>query len=310
MALSRPHDGRFVDVNEAFLKMTGYHRGEVIGQTPPVWRHAEDRHRVVHSLLTHGSLQTGEYEFVRKAGTPFQALAAAELVKVGGEHLVLSLALDISERKQAEDQLRRALADKETLMREVHHRVKNNLQMLCDMLFLQAEVEKPEGRAAVRDAYSRVFAIARLHEQLYQSLDAGGVHLGEYLGRLARGFNSFSPAIPVVLETGREAIVLQVDRAIHAGLIVNELVTNALKHAFPPGTTGEVGIRVRKLNGDVELEVRDTGKGLPGGVEIGHTQSLGLRIVEILSTRLGATVRVDTAHGTRFTLRFSIAPPA
>jgi two-component sensor histidine kinase len=199
-----------------------------------------------------------------------------------------------------------ALADNMTLLREVHHRVKNNLQMLCDLLYLQAEaLPSPDAKDALCDAYGRVFAIARLHEQLYRSMTRGEVHLPEYLGRLVIGIHDVWAEVPITLDAP-EAVTLDVDRAIHAGLIVNELVTNAAKHAFPAGRPGAVTVRVRAVGAQLELHVADDGKGLPADLDLERAKSLGLRIVHILARRLHATITVQNHMGTTFVIRFPL----
>jgi PAS domain S-box-containing protein len=221
---------------------------------------------------------------------------------------------DITERQRGEEKLRAALAEKEaalatnqTLLREVHHRVKNNLQMLCDMLYLQMEgMADAEKAAVLRDTYSRIYAIARLHEQLYHAMKSGEVQLADYVQRLLTGFASVYRAIPVQLEVGDDRVALDLDRAIHTGLIINELVTNALKHAFPPGQSGKVAVRVHRVDDTVELQVRDTGKGLPADLDLSSTKTLGLRIVRILAQRLGATVSMESHRGTVFTIGFPL----
>jgi two-component sensor histidine kinase len=198
-----------------------------------------------------------------------------------------------------------ALATNEALLREVHHRVKNNLQMLCDLLYLQMQGLPDAGKAEVlRDAYSRLYAIARLHEHLYQSMHAGVVELAPYLDKVLEGFRSVYPADYALV--GPPDLVLDVDRAVHVGLIVNELVTNAVKHAFPTGTTGKVILSLRATADQVEIAVRDTGPGLPPGFALEQAKSLGLRIVHILTCRLNATVKVENHGGAAFTLTFPL----
>jgi two-component sensor histidine kinase len=200
-----------------------------------------------------------------------------------------------------------ALANNVTLLREVHHRVKNNLQMLCDMLYLQMEaLGGTEQTRALSDSYTRIYAIARLHEQLYQSLESGHVRLDEYLKKLLGGFEALYPHITPHFTATGDSIHVDVDRAIHIGLIVNELVTNAAKYAFPEGQQGEVRVRLRALGDDLELEVRDAGRGLPANLDLAQAKTLGLRIVHILATRLKATVGIENVTGAAFTIRFPI----
>jgi two-component sensor histidine kinase len=219
----------------------------------------------------------------------------------------------LAERARTEADLREALTAKDAalatnqaLLREVHHRVKNNLQMLCDLLYLQMEGLADAAKADVlRDTYSRLYAIARLHEQLYQSIHAGAIELPRYLEHLLDGFRSVYPA-DLALIAPTTGLALDLDRAVHVGLIVNELVTNALKHAFPRGARGEVVVHLRATADQIELAVRDTGVGLPPGLGLEQAKTLGLRIVHILARRLNATVRVENHGGAAFTLTFPL----
>jgi two-component sensor histidine kinase len=127
-----------------------------------------------------------------------------------------------------------------------------------------------------------------------------------YLGKLVGGFEGVYHGVPVHLEVGDDRITLDVDRAIHVGLMVNELVTNAFKHAFPPGGSGEVAVRLHRLDDTVEVQVRDTGKGLPEKLDIEHARTLGLRIVHILAQRLRASVQIENDNGATFTIRFPL----
>jgi two-component sensor histidine kinase len=180
-----------------------------------------------------------------------------------------------------------ALAMNTTLLQEVHHRVKNNLQMLCDLLYLQMERMTDAGKAEMlRDTYRRIYVIARLHEQLYHSMESGAVTLREYLEKLVSGLDTLYPTVAIRVEVPDQRLYLDVDRAIHTGLIANELVTNAAKHAFPPDTPGQVVVGLHTVDDHVELQVRDTGRGLPPGFDVAATKSLGLRIVHILAQPL------------------------
>jgi len=214
---------------------------------------------------------------------------------------------DVQRRVRAEDGLRQALGDKEALLREVHHRTKNNLQILCDLLFLQMSGMPEEGgQHVLQDIYGRIYAIARLHEQLYQSLQAGQIRLQPYLQRVMEGVQGVYQNPAVRVEAAAGDLMLDLDRAVHVGLIVNELLTNALKHAFPGGTAGQVTVGLARVGDALELVVRDSGRGLPGNFDLDQARSLGLRIVHILARRLHASVEVGQAGGTSFTLRFPV----
>lgn len=214
---------------------------------------------------------------------------------------------EIEQRERAETRLTAALADKDALLREIHHRVKNNLQVLCDLLYLQAEgTASPEAETVLRDARGRIFVMARLHEHLHQAMHGGRVALLEYLSRLAEGFKSLYPAIPVRVEANVSDITVDLDRAVHVGLIVNELVTNALKHGFPRRQGGEVVVGLHLAGEQIELQVRDNGSGLPADLDLEQGQTLGLRIVHILARRLNAAVMVESTPGTTFAITFPL----
>lgn len=217
---------------------------------------------------------------------------------------------DITTLKQAERALRQRVADKELLLREVHHRTKNNLAMLADVLFLQSEsVSGPEAKEALCEAYGRAIAMARLHDQLYQSMESGRIRLVEYLGKLMAGVEQLWPAGRFRLEAPTGEVHLDPDRAIHAGLVVNELLTNAVKHAFPDGQPGEIGVRLRALADQLELEVWDTGKGFPPDLDLEGAKTLGLRMVHILARRLEADIKIERARGTLVKLRLPLSEP-
>jgi PAS domain S-box-containing protein len=220
---------------------------------------------------------------------------------------VLSLVLNDTARIEAEGALRTALAEKDLLLREVHHRVKNNLQMLCDMIFLQLEaMPDRDQHQDLQDVYGRVYAIARLHEHLHQSMRAGYVLLCEYIGQLSGGFQGLYPKLTVRVEVPEEPLYLDMDRAIHLGLIANELLANAAKHAFPAGERGEVMVRLGAVGDETELRVSDAGRGLPANFDLGQSKTLGLRMVHLLAQRLGAKLTVENDPGASFTLRFQL----
>jgi len=224
------------------------------------------------------------------------------------------LGVEGTERALAEARLRQALAEKEialteqeTLLREVRHRLKNHLQILCDLLLLQLETPPPGGtRAALEDAYGRIVAVARLNELLYEPFPGGRVQVNEYLGGLVAALAHLGGGVTIALEAP-EPVSLGVDRALHLGLIVSELVTNALQHAFGAGCRGRVVVGVCARNGQVALQVRDNGKGLPAGFALDRGETLGLRIVALLARRLQATVQVEGRAGACFTLAFPLS---
>jgi PAS domain S-box-containing protein len=215
---------------------------------------------------------------------------------------------EISERKRAEETLRSALGEKEVLLREIHHRVKNNLQVMSSLISLQADtVQNPAVQDSFREMQARVRTMALIHEELYQAQNLSQVNFAEYIEKLASGLmESFRINPNVALRVEVEEVYLGVDTAIPCGLIVNELVTNAFKYAFPDNRTGEVIIQL-SLNGDgiYRLSVQDNGIGLPANIDFENNGTLGLQLITILSRQLRARMQVKLEGGTCIQIEFS-----
>jgi PAS domain S-box-containing protein len=218
---------------------------------------------------------------------------------------------DITSRKETEEQLRDALREKETLLKEVHHRVKNNLQVMISLLALQAaQVDDPRSAAALQDSQDRLRSMALIHEQLYQAPNLGRVDMVGYVSRLAAGIHdALSPGNDVTLDLQVCDARLAVDAAIPCGLILNELISNAMKHAFPAGRTGSilVSFQATELEGGARalcLSVSDDGIGLSASVDPSQATTLGLRLVQILTHQLNGTLSIHRGTGTRFEVTF------
>ncbi|HEY9824174.1 MAG TPA: histidine kinase dimerization/phosphoacceptor domain -containing protein [Stenomitos sp.] len=225
------------------------------------------------------------------------------------EGQIMAIVRNISDRKRAEAQIQSSLHEKEVLLKEIHHRVKNNLYVISNLLDLQSDtIEDPQLLSLFSDSQLRIQAMALIHEQLYQSDNLGKIDFADYLHRLINNlFFSFGEEVGDVhpiLDV--EPLILNIETAIPCGLIVNELVTNAFKHAFPNGRSGEVHIRLFLDSASkLHLILTDNGIGLPPNLDWENTPSLGLRLVRILSQQLRATLSVTSAPGTTLELVFS-----
>jgi PAS domain S-box-containing protein len=205
------------------------------------------------------------------------------------------------------EQLRRLLTEKETLLKELHHRVKNNLQIISSLLRMQAQkVSDAAAIAALSDTRQRVISIAMIHEQLYSNQQVNAIDFGEYarvlVNELFRCHVLEGRTISSRIEAG--SVLLQIDQAIPCGLILNELVTNALKYAYPAGAAGEVVIALAEREGMVRLSVTDQGVGLPLGWNLKKSRSLGMPIVDLLAQQLGGELTVGGPPGACFVVRF------
>jgi two-component sensor histidine kinase/ligand-binding sensor protein len=218
------------------------------------------------------------------------------------------LQVEIAERKRAEEKVRVSLAEKEVLLKEVHHRVKNNMQIISTLLDLQFEkIVDEHSLNALRESQDRIKAMALLHEKLYQSSDLASIDFAEYMEKLALFlFNSYMEnSERITLNVDVEYLQLDIDRAIPCGLIVNELVSNALKHAFPDGRQGEISVRLHcGDDGRIRLTVADNGTGLPPDLDFRDTETLGMQLVNMLTRQLAGDIELQNENGASFTISF------
>ena len=216
---------------------------------------------------------------------------------------------DVTERKRTEDQIQASLKEKEILLREVHHRVKNNLQVIYSLLRLQSKsVTDPKALELFQDSQARVKAMALLHETLYQSQDLSRIDMAGYISKLTGQLVMFYGISPnnIRLRLNIAPVSLGIDTAITCGLLINELVSNSLKYAFPNGRTGEVAVHLLPdSHGSHVLTVSDNGVGLPSTFEVAKVKSLGWQLVPMLVEQLTGTFELHRDAGTTVTLTFS-----
>ena len=225
-----------------------------------------------------------------------------------GRRTLIANARDVTERKHADDLLKSALREKEVLLREIHHRVKNNMQVITSLLNLQAsQTADPAARAMLEESRQRVRSIALIHEKLYRTASLADVDFGGYLKSVADELLRTFGRNEITCVLDLEPIRLEIGRAIPAGLIVNELLTNTLRHAFPPGTKGTARVRLRATgDGDVELAVQDDGVGFPPGKDIASATTMGLAIVRTLVEQMQGSLTLGGERGTTITIRFRL----
>ncbi|WP_243440043.1 histidine kinase dimerization/phosphoacceptor domain -containing protein [Fundidesulfovibrio soli] len=229
------------------------------------------------------------------------------------EERTLALSEEVRERRLAEEALRKSLHEKEVLLKEVHHRVKNNLQVVSSLLSLQAlRHDDPRLNECLLDSQTRVRAMALVHEKLYNSEDLSRVDLGSYLDRLTHFLlQTYShTGLTITPDIACDPVSLPVDTAIPCGLILNELISNCLKHAFSDRGEGVITLRLLREGEMINLRVDDNGKGLPQGFQLGRVDTLGLQLVYNLTQQLKASLHVAGLDpGTSFQLSFRHPEP-
>ncbi|MBP7693199.1 MAG: PAS domain-containing protein, partial [Anaerolineales bacterium] len=312
-ALRLDLDGRVTFCNDYLLAMTGWTRAELLGQAwfehfvPAETGLQEQFLRLMRAdtIPTHFEnpilTRPGAVRLVAWTNTPLRDQNGCILGTA-------SLGEDITLRRQAEDQLRVSLREKEVMLKEIHHRVKNNLQVVSSLLNLQARaVSDPQALEVLRDSQNRVRSMALVHEKLYRSPDLARIDLAEYTQSLASQLlrTYAAQAGRVTLRVEAAGCWLDVDTAVPCGLIINELVSNALKHAFPGDRAGEIVVALRPAGpGRVELRVADDGVGFPSEVDFQATASLGLQLVNSLAAQIDGVITLNQAAGTAFRIEF------
>lgn len=225
----------------------------------------------------------------------------AELHRVNGELMTENL-----ERRRAEEALRNSLREKEVLLREIHHRVKNNLQIVSSILSLQGNYIKDQKSLEMfEDSQSRIRSIALIHELLYQNEDLAKMDFKEYLSNLVTNlFRTYRIDSKISFEIDADPVTFGLDSAIHCGLIVTELVTNSLKYGFRGREEGKVSVSIKNLEDEYILTVEDDGIGFPDNFDYRQADSLGLQLVSTLAEQIDGQLHLNREFGTKFTLAF------
>lgn len=301
------HDkGKILDANSKMAEMFGYKRSEFIGKHALDLAAPESRDLVLKHIQS-GYEKPYEATGLRKDGTTFSGEVVGKPLPYQGRVVRVTAIRDITERKQAEEQIEASLKEKETLLKEIHHRVKNNLQIIASLLDLQSEsLTDPQDLQIFQDSQNRIRSMALIHEQLYQSEDLARIDTAQYIEDLVYSlFNSYeTQSGSIIPKLDVDEIFLNIDAAIPFGLILNELVSNALKHAFSDGRKGEIYIGLHSDHERQTLFVRDNGVGLPEDLDFQNTESPGLQLVCTLTDQLKGTITLDRSSGTTFQITF------
>ena len=301
-------DLKYVFVSQRYLDdykvkerdVIGMHHYDVFPDLPQKWRD-------VHQKALAGEVSSAEDDpYIREDGsvdwTRWECRPWFEVDgSIGGIIIYTEV---ITERKKAEEQIKASLKEKEVLLREIHHRVKNNLQVIASLLKLQAfRTENPEYQKLLKESVNRIQTMGLIHNLLYKSGNFKLIDFNEYINKLCDNLKSlFMVTIgDITITTDIQDVFMELDSAIPCGLIVNELISNSMKHAFPDFRTGEIGISMKsKVNDTIELIVEDNGIGIPESFDWENTESLGLNIVNLLVRQLDGGIELIRNNGTLF----------
>jgi PAS domain S-box-containing protein len=309
--------GRIEMVNAQAEAVFGYARQEMLGQPVEMLvptrfrRHHPGQRALFFSDPKARPMGAGRDLFgLKKDGSEFPVEIGLNPIETEEGSMVLSAIVDISDRKQKEERIQGALREKDVLLGEVHHRVKNNLQIVHSLLDLQSSrITDPTALAMLRDSQNRIRSMGLIHQTLYQSKDFAKVDFSLFLDSLVPTLIGSYGVNPdrIKLSMQAQQVQLPINAAIPCGLVVNELISNALKHAFPGGRSGEISVKLfADRNGRAVMSVSDNGIGVPEKIDLSKTSSLGLQLVTLLTAQLGGEVSMRRSDPTEFVLSFPI----
>lgn len=311
--ITEPPDNKLIYISPAYEEVWGQTCGS-LPEISQMWRdtvHPEDQARV---FATAENVQAGgdcdlEYRIIRPNGEiRWVRDRAFPVANDSGEvYRIAGIMDDVTESKQAIEQIKASLHEKEVLLKEIHHRVKNNMQVITSLLSLQSKtISDAKALAVFEDSQNRVKSMALIHETLYQSKDLSRINFAEYLQKLvahvSRSYRLRHNTVKINLHVND--VSLPIDTAVPCGLIINELASNALKYAFPADTKGEVNITFARAGDEYTLCVSDTGVGLPPDFDPEQGKSLGMKLVRMLTTQLSGEIQCRNGVGTTFQITF------
>lgn len=308
------YEGKIMMVNSTTEELFGYHRGELLGQ--PIEVLIPESHRAHHpalrsNYLSHPSTRAmghgRDLHGQHKNGKEFPVEVGLNPIQTPRGLMVLASVIDITERKYQEEQLKAALKEKDLLLSEIHHRVKNNLQIIDSLLGMQSDMlDNSTAISILKESQNRVKSMALIHQVLYQSLDFSRTDFSSFIqsliDNLTVSYALDTSRIVINIDTDQE-VLLPIDVSIPLGLILNELCTNAMKYAFTEYRCGHIDISLKRQNqGQLLVCISDDGVGIPDDFDIENTQTLGLQLVQLLSEQISAELTIHRKNPTRFSL--------
>jgi two-component system, sensor histidine kinase PdtaS len=297
-------------VNSEVERLTGYSKKEIEGRkkwTDFAVGNELERIKGYYELRNYPDKRPREYETKGQDKNGNIKDLLVTVVNIPGTEKQLASLIDITTRKNAENLIKSSLNEKNILLQEIHHRVKNNMQIISSLLNLQTRyVNDEEAVDILKESQNRVRSMAMIHEKLYQSKDLSHINFGDYIqslvSNLFHSYNTEKTSIIPVFEV--ENLSLNIDTAVPCGLIISELVSNSLKYAFPKGLNGEILISLKFIDNKYELVVRDNGIGMPVDIDLNKLETLGLLLVNSLTEQIDGQIIINRKHGTEFIIKF------
>ncbi|MGF7119462.1 sensor histidine kinase [Methanobacterium oryzae] len=304
--------GEIIDINPAALDMYGFSsKNEMVNQNMFNLIQKEDRIEAAKNMeriIRDGVLRDVEFTLLKRDGERFPANISIGIIPdlAGKPTTMMATVKDITQRKKTENEVKKSLREKERLLREIHHRVKNNLQVVVSLLSLQSDfVGEKEASEILRDSEVKVQSMAMVHKLLYQTTDISRLDFMEYLKKLTSNILDTYPIHEnILLNLNAQDIHLDADTAIPCGLIITELLTNSLKYAFNEGDQGSITINMERKDDEYILTVADDGIGVPDDLENISGDGVGLNLVNSLVLQLEGTLKLDNSKGTKFIIEF------
>jgi PAS domain S-box-containing protein len=305
-------NGKISYASRHAMEMYGYEGEELIGNSILSVVASECQGRTREDLKKTQNvdiLRNLEYNLVKKNGSQFIGEWNIAVITDPDKFPVAFMitARDITHHKNIEAQMQSSIQEKNVLLKEIHHRVKNNLQIISSLLNLQSMyIDDKKAYEVFKESQNRVKSMAIIHEKLYQSYNFAEINVAEYLKNLTNSiFSSYGINLDVIdLEINAQDIYLDINTAIPCFLLINEVITNCIKHAFPGGRTGKITIDFMKVDDKYSITIRDDGVGLPKGLNLEQTNTLGLQLINNLTSQLDGELEVKSNGGTEFRVIF------
>ena len=303
--------GKIVDINNKALIMAGIVKKDIINKNfieilPKI---KIDKKRVLHNFknIILGKPCGEKFWIMNNAkGEKIKFMVHYSTIKIDKNLGISAILEDITNQVKAENELKESLKEKEILLKEIHHRVKNNLQIISSLLNLQSSYVKNKYDLEIfEESRNRVKSMAMVHEKLYQSDDMARINFKDYIISLGSELFASYKVEPIIkLNIQVQEVMLDINNAIPCGLILNELITNSIKHAFPNSMEGTISIEMITFDNIIEIMVSDDGVGIPENIDFSKTKTLGLQIVNNLVRQLDGSIGLDRSNGTAFKITF------